>query len=107
MKSQYWNAVMIVAVLLFVVGFVGAMYFGEYATSNGIVQIPAEEFEFTICQWLMVVSVGLLVLCYFGSKRDEKREKVEVRRNAREARKAERFARETNFIDPNDFKEEV
>lgn len=108
MKSQHWNAVTIVAIVLFITGFVGAMFFGEYATSGReFIQIPVQEPEFTICQWLVAISAVLFVLCYFGGKKAEQRKKDEVRRNARETRKAERFSRETSFINPEDFKEEV
>jgi len=86
MKSQHWHAAQIAAVVLFVVGFVGAMVFGEYSTSTGIVQIPVQQPEFTYCQWTMAISVALFVLGYFGSKGAEQRKKQENRRKAREER---------------------
>jgi hypothetical protein len=108
MKSQHWNAVTFVAFVLFVVGLVGAMFFGEYATSSReFVQIPVEEPEFTICQWLMIASAALAVISYFGSKKAASREALEARRNARQDRQAKRFSQETSFINPEDFKEEV
>lgn len=107
MKSQHWNAASIAALVLSVAGFVGAMFFGEYATSAGFVQIPVQQPEFFICQMAMIGFLVLAALCYFGGNGATRREAQEARRKARQERQAERFARETSFINPQDFKEEV